>query len=319
MTRGQLALSVAALSLFASVPGRAQKAAKHPDFSGTWNSATATPLERPAQLKDKEFFTPAEAAEYEKRSAARNEDQPFDPKSANVGTYNVAFREFGSHVVKTLRTSIVTDPPDGRIPALTTAAAAAKRARQQRLDHPDGSTDTGLQDQCIIFPTSVPPMIPYSYNSNYQILQTGDTLMIQAEMIHDTRIIRLDGSPHIPASVRLWMGDSVGHWEGATLVVDTTNYNDGNGYYGAAGGVFGWDRNLHVVERFSFLDPETILYRFEVDDPSAYTRPWKGELTMSRSTAPMYEYACHEGNYALPDLLKGFRADEAAAAAKQHE
>jgi hypothetical protein len=157
-------------------------------------------------------------------------------------------------------------------------------------------------------------MIPYSYNSNYQIVQTNDVLMIHVEMAHDTRIIPLDGRPHLPSNVRLWLGDSVGHWEGSTLVVDTANFNDGGGFFGDAGGMFGSDRNLHVVERFSLLDADTILYRFEVDDPTAFTRPWKGELTMARAAGPIYEYACHEGNYAVPNLLNGFRAGEPAGA-----
>lgn len=285
-------------------------AAAHPDLAGIWNSATATPLERPARLKDKEFFTPAEAAEWERQSGAQNQEPSAAEAARSVGTYNVLFREFGSHVVKTLRTSIVTDPPDGRIPALTPTAAAEKRRRMGLMQHPAGAEDLGLQDQCLVFVTAVPPMLPYSYNSNYQIIQTRDRLLINVEMIHDTRIIALDGRPHLPSSVRLWLGDSVGHWEGGTLVVDTTNFNDADGFYGA-GGNFSWDRNLHVVERFGLLDANTILYRFEVDDPTAFTRPWKGELTMARSAAPMYEYACHEGNYALPNLLKAFHAGQA--------
>jgi hypothetical protein len=285
----------------------------HPDFTGIWNSGTATPLERPARLKDKAFFTPAEAREFERQTTAQNNDEPpVTSQSRGTGTYNVAFREFGAHVVKTLRTSIITDPPDGRIPALTPAAAEAIRRRRALLKDPRGAQDTGLQDQCLVFPTAVPPMIPYSYNSNYQFIQTGDLMMIHVEMIHDTRIIPLDGRPHSPPEARSWLGDSVGHWEGNTLVVDTTNYNDSNGYFGDAGGMFGWDRNLHVVERFSMLDAETLLYRFEVNDPTAFTQPWKGELTMSRAPGPIYEYACHEGNYALPNLLRGYRAGERA-------
>jgi hypothetical protein len=133
-------------------------------------------------------------------------------------------------------------------------------------------------------------------------------------MIHDARIIRLDGRPHLPPDIRLWLGDSVGHWAGDTLVVDTTNFNDGGGFYGDAGGNFGWDRNLHMIERFSLLDADTLLYRFEIDDPTAFTRPWKGELTMVRSPGPIYEYACHEGNYSLPSMLKAYRASERQAA-----
>jgi hypothetical protein len=286
----------------------AAQAPAHPDFGGIWNSATATPLERPARLKDKAFFNPAEAAEWEREMAAQDQEPSAQAASKNVGTYNTAFREFGLHVVKTRRTSIITDPPDGRIPALTPAAAAAKRRRSEALRNPGGAQDLGLQDQCLIFPTAVPPMIPYSYNSNYQVIQTKDEMMLQVEMIHETRVIPLDGRPHLPSSVRLWLGDSVGHWDGSTLVVDTTNFNDANGFFGDAGGMFGSDRNLHVVERFSFLDADTLLYRFEVDDSTAFTRPWKGELTMARTSGPIYEYACHEGNYALPNLLNGFRS-----------
>jgi hypothetical protein len=304
-------LVLATVSLCWPVSAQAPAPAKggHPDIGGIWNSATATPLERPAQLKDKEFFTPKEAAEWERTTAAQNEDTPM-PASRNVGTYNTAFREFGSHVLKTLRTSIITDPPDGRIPALTPEAADEKRRRQELLRHPSGAKDLGLQDRCLIFVTAVPPMTPYSYNSNYQFVQTDDALMIQVEMIHDTRVIAMNGRPHLPSNVRLWLGDSIGHWDGSTLVVDTTNFNDAGGFFGDAGGMFGSDRNLHVVERFSLLDADTILYRFEVDDPTAFTRPWKGELTMARTSGPIYEYACHEGNYALPNLLSGFRAGE---------
>jgi hypothetical protein len=296
------------LPITAQAPAPAKSG--RPDFGGIWNSATATPLERPAQFKDKEFFTPKEAAEWERLVAAENEEPSPRAASKSVGTYNVAFREFGSHVLKTLRTSIITDPPDGWIPALTPTAAAEKRRRQELLRHPGGAKDLGLQDQCLIFPTAVPPMIPYSYNSNYQIAQTADSVIIHVEMIHDTRIIALNGRPHLPSDIRLWLGDSIGHWEGTTLVVDTANFNDAGGFYGDAGGMFGSDRNLHVVERFSLLDADTILYRFEVDDPTAFTRPWKGELTMARASGPIYEYACHEGNYALPNLLSGFRAGE---------
>ena len=319
MSRIQCASPIELLLIVATIgwPVAAQTPSAHPDFSGVWNSATATPLERPARLKDKEFFTPQEAAEWERSTGAQNRDPTADEAARSVGTYNVLFREFGSRVVKTLRTSIITDPPDGRIPELTPAATAEKRRRMQLMNHPAGAKDLGLQDRCLVFVSAVPPMIPYSYNSNYQIVQTRDRLAINVEMIHDTRIIPLDGRPHLPSSVRLWLGDSVGHWEGATLVVDTTNFNDSGGFFGAAGGMFGWDRNLHVVERFSLLDANTILYRFEVDDPSAFSRPWKGELTMVRGSGPIYEYACHEGNYALPNLLNAFHAGDAEAAPRK--
>jgi hypothetical protein len=284
----------------------------HPGFDGIWNSATATPLERPVALKDKAFFTPAEAAEWERRVAESNEEpSPAAPKkNTGTGTYNTFYREFGSRIVKTLRTSIVTDPADGRIPALTPEAAAVKQRRVDAMKNAASAQDTGLQDQCLAFLTAGPPMLPYSYNSNYQIVQTKDAFIVHAEMIHDARIIHLDGRPHLPPAIRRWMGDSIGRWEGETLVVDTTNFNDGGGFYGDAGGNFGWDRNLHVVERFSLLDADTLLYRFEIDNPTAFTQSWKGELTMARSAGPIYEYACHEGNYSMANMLSGYRATE---------
>jgi hypothetical protein len=284
----------------------------HAGFDGIWNSATATPLERPARLKDKAFFTPEEAAAWEREVAESNEEPTPEAaaKSRGTGTYNTVFREFGARTVKTLRTSIVTDPPDGRIPALTPAAADIKRRRVEAMKNAASAQDLGLQDQCLAFLTAGPPMLPYSYNSNYQIVQTKDAFVVHAEMMHDARIIHLDGRAHLPSQIRRWLGDSLGHWEGATLVVDTTNFNDMGGFYGDAGGNFGWDRNLHLVERFSLLDAGTLLYRFEIDDATAFTRPWKGELTMTRSNARIYEYACHEGNYSLENLLRGYRASE---------
>lgn len=287
-----------------------------PDFEGIWNSSTVTPLERPPQLRDKPFFTPEEAARWERQSAANNAEPASDAPAARrgTGTYNTFFREFGVSTVRTLRTSIVTDPPDGRIPPLTPAAADLKRRRMEAQRLLASAEDAGLQDRCLSFLTAGPPLLPYSYNSNYQIVRTQGSLVIHAEMIHDARVIHLDGRQHLPSGLRRWMGDSIGRWEGNTLVVDTTNFNDAGGFYGDAGGNFGWDRNLHLTERFSLMDADTLLYQFDIDDPTAFTRPWKGELTMSRVTAPIYEYACHEGNYALSNMLRGYRADERRAA-----
>jgi len=288
-----------------------QRASPPAILDGTWNSATATPLERPRELKDKPFFTPAEATQWEREFAKRNEEPAPDAaaKRTGTGTYNTAYREFGTRTVKTLRTSIITEPADGRIPALTPVAAEIKRRRLEGLRKFENPEDLGLQDQCLAFLTAGPPMLPYSYNSNYQIVQTEDAVLIHAEMIHDARIVHLN-RPHLPSSIRLWMGDSVGRWEGGTLVVDTTNFNDGGGFYGDAGGNFGWDRNLHVVERFSLFDADTLLYQFEIDNPTAFTQPWKGELTMTRSADQIFEYACHEGNYSLTNMLRGYRAAE---------
>ncbi len=295
--------------VFGVVAAQAQTSGSRPDLSGIWNSSSATPTERPAALKDKEFFTKEEAAQWESQTAKRLEDPP-PGTGKGIGTYtNAEWREYSMKVAKTMRTSVITDPPDGRIPPLTPAAVEAKRRRQARIDHPAGAEDLGLQDQCLQFQTSIAPMTPFSYNSNYQIIQTGDAVMIETEMIHDTRVVSLDGRPHLPTGLQLWLGDSVGYWEGKTLVVDTTNFNDAGGYYGGAGGMWAWDHNLHVVERFSLFDADTILYQFEVDDPTAYTKPWKGELTMGRAPGPIYEYSCHENNIAVPNLLKAYHME----------
>jgi hypothetical protein len=311
--RAFLIALLAALGLdFSFVSGQGAVADERRAFEGIWNSATVTPLERPAQLKDKAFFTSAEAAEWERQVASRNEEPPPQAATARTGTgtYNTFYREFGTRTVKTLRTSIVTDPPDGRIPPLTPAAAEFRRRRLERLKLAENPEDLGLQDQCLAFSTAGPPLLAYSYNSNYQIVVTKDAVVVHAEMIHDARVIHLDGRPHLPPGVQQWMGDSIGRWEGNTLVVDTTNVRAGSGYYGDAGGNFGWDEQLHMVERFSLFDADTLLYQFEIDNPTAYTRPWKGELTMTRSTGQIYEFACHEGNYSLENMLRGYRAAE---------
>jgi hypothetical protein len=310
---GTLLLVAALVAVFMS--GQRASRGAHANFEGIWNSATVTPLERPRQLKDKAFFTPEEAVEWERQAARDNEERPpqAGAKNTGTGTYNTFFREFGTRTVRTLRTSIVTDPADGRIPPLTPAAAEIRRRRVERQKNPESAEDTGLQDRCLAFTTAGPPMLPYSYNSNYQIVETRDAVVIHAEMIHDARVIHLDGRPHLPAGLQRWMGDSVGRWDGSTLVVDTTNFSDAGGFYGDAGGNFGWDRNLHLIERFSLSDTDTLLYQFEIDDPTAFTRPWKGELTMARSSSPLYEYACHEGNYSLVNMLRGYRASERQA------
>ncbi|MEY4634533.1 MAG: hypothetical protein RJA55_331 [Acidobacteriota bacterium] len=292
------------------VAGQRGNLDRRPNFEGIWNSATATPLERPREFRDKPFFTREEAAKSERDFAQRNEEPAPGATRTGTGTYNTFYREFGTRVVKTLRTSIITEPADGRIPALTPAAAEVKRRKLDALKRFENPEDLGLQDRCLSFLTAGPPMLPYSYNSNYQIVQTDAAVLVHAEMIHDARIIHVDGRGHRPSRIRSTTGDSIGRWEGNTLVVDTTNFDDGGGFYGDAGGNFGWDRNLRIVERFSLFDADTLLYQFEIDNPTAFTQPWKGELTMTRSGERIYEFACHEGNYSLTNMLRGFRATE---------
>lgn len=305
-----LGLIAAALGTGSFVSGQGPDA--HRALEGTWNSATTTALERPAALKDKPFFTPEEAAAWDRQVAERNEEPPAGQTAprTGTGTYNTFYREFGTRTVHTLRTSIITDPPDGRIPPLTPAAAEIRRRRLERMKLAENPEDLGLQDQCLAFVTAGPPLLPYSYNSNYQIVVTPKAVLVNAEMIHDARIIHMDGRGHLPSSVRQWMGDSIGRWEGNTLVVDTTNFKDGSGFYGDAGGNFDFDENLHVVERFSLRDPDTLLYQFEIDDPTTYAQPWKGELTMSRTADRIFEFACHEANYSLENMLRGYRSAE---------
>jgi hypothetical protein len=282
----------------------------HPDLQGIWSNASLSPFERPKELAGKEFFTEKEAAEFAKRllEQSNRDRRGATPEEDIAGAYNEAWFERGTRVASNLRTSIVVDPPDGKIPALTPearAAADAQAAVQRRP--PEGPEDFSLPVRCIMWPTSGPPMVPSGYNNNYQIFQNRDHVAIYIEMIHDVRIIPLDGRPHIPSAIRQWLGDSRGHWEGDTLVVDTTNFTDKTHFRGA-------DRNLHLVERFTRTGADTIQYRFTIDDPTAFTKPWTGEIAMSKASGPIYEYACHEGNYSLTTMLAGARAQEKAEA-----
>ena len=192
-------------------------------LEGTWNSGTATPVERPAALDGKAVFTPEEAAAWERQVSDRNEEPASDAPRTGTGTYNTFYREWGTRVVKTRRTSIVVDPPDGRIPPLTPAAAEFRQKRLEAMRRAENPEDLGLQDQCLSFSTAGPPMLPYSYNSNYQIVVTKNVVLIHAEMIHDARIVHMDGRPHPPKHVAFPLGHSTGRWEGNTLVATTTN------------------------------------------------------------------------------------------------
>ncbi|HMD47693.1 MAG TPA: hypothetical protein VKG79_01290 [Bryobacteraceae bacterium] len=286
-----------------------------PDLQGIWTNSTMTPLERPRALGDKAFFTPQEAADRDKRVLEEvSTDRRDGPAEVDVNrSYNELWRERG-HLL--LRTSLIVDPPDGRLPALTPEGqkreqARAEDRRRRGPDPADSWTDRNLAERCI---TRGAPKLPGGYNNNFQIYQTRNSVVMVQEMIHEARVIRLDGSPHIDPKIRLWMGDSIGHWEGDTLVVDTTNYNDkivDNSFNCCPGARSG----LHVVERFRRVDAGRIDYRYTVEDPNTYTRTWTAEVPMTKIDEPIFEYACHEGNYALPDILAGARAKEAEAAA----
>jgi hypothetical protein len=261
----------------------------HPDLQGVWWTATITPFERPAEMKDKAFLTEQEAADFERRTLERNNrDRRDGGAEADVArAYNEFWFESGTRVVSTRRTSLVVDPPDGRVPALTAEAQKRQDARAEArktrgpADFPE---DRSLWERCVT--RGVPIlMLPQGYNSNYQLYQTPDYVVIVAEMIHEARIIPLDGRPHLASHVRQWIGDAVGRWEGDTLVVETTNFTDKTNYRGSG-------ENLRLVERFRRTAPDILEYRMTVDDPTTFTRSWTVELPARPSEGEIYEYAC---------------------------
>jgi hypothetical protein len=278
-----------------------------PDLQGVWTNSTLTPLERPAELAGKEFLTEQEAADYVRRTLQQvNSDRRDGGTQVDVNrSYNEFWRDRGNDLVADRRTSLITDPPDGRVPPLT--PAAQKRMEESRTwmrehatDGPEGRT---LAERCISWTTAGPPMLPGPYNNDLQLVQGPGYVVILNEMIHDTRTIPLDGRPHVAQQIREMMGDSRGHWEGNTLVVDTTNFTGELAFRGS-------DANLHLTERFTRVSPEVIQYEFTIDDPTAFTKPWTARIPLNKTPGPVYEYACHEGNYALTDILAGARAAE---------
>jgi hypothetical protein len=270
-----------------------------PDLQGVWSFATLTPLERPAEFGNRRTLTPEEAAQFAEQALERsNKDRRDGGSAADVSrAYNDFWWDYGKNA--STQTSLVVDPPDGRIPPLTAAAQRRlSEARQgSRTDNPE---ERSLSERCVLGFNSGPPMVPSAYNNNVQIVQTGDAVLIHNEMIHSARIVHFDRRDHLPASIRSLTGDSIGRWDGDTLVVDTTNF--------LTPGVFrGSSANLHLVERFSLAGSDTLRYEFTIDDPSVWTKPWTASIPMSRSDEPIYEYACHEGNIGLEGILKGAR------------
>ena len=313
-----LAIVILAGSLAAqtkSAPGKytaPRTADGQPDLQGVWTNVTITPLERPANLAGKEFFTPSEALQYEKDTVDRNNaDRRDGGAQADLSrAYNDAWYDRGTKVVETLRTSLVIDPRDGKIPRKGQQPGGPPAGFGRP---PEGPEDRSLPERCILWPTAGPPMMPSFYNNNYQIVQGPGYVVILVEMIHDARVIPLDGPrdvrQHVDSKIREWMGDSRGHWEGNTLVVETTNFNDKTRFQRSG-------PDMHLVERFTRTAPDTITYEFTVDDPSAFSRPWTAQIPMKRTEGPIIEYACNEGNYAMSGILAGARADEKKAAGK---
>jgi hypothetical protein len=304
----------------------------HPELQGIWTNATITPLERPADFKAKPTISDQEAEQFEKRSL---DNSSLDRRDGGVDAdrsraYNNLFVDKGTQLARVdgqKRTSLIIDPADGRIPPLTPEGTKRAASMRRRADEGSGGLnannggsnnlsadvsgsydsikDRPLAERCILGfgSTSGPPMMPVLYNNTYQIVQTPNAIMILVEMVHDIRVIHMDGRPHLPSNIRQWLGDSIGHWEGDTLVVETTNFTEKTTYRGS-------DQNLKVTERFRRVDAGTMLYRVTIDDPTVFTKDWTMEYPFLATAGPIYEYACHEGNYAMPDILGGARRQE---------
>jgi hypothetical protein len=311
-------VAVAPLSLGVAVaqtqPQRSPKtdvprvAGGKPDLQGVWGFATVTPLQRPKEFADKDVLTAEERAQLEDQ-AERNQFVDQAPPPGDTGAYNRFWIDAGTKTVKTGRTSLIVDPADGRMPVLTKQGQDREAALDQKAKIAAGPEDLTTWDQCITGFNAGPPMIGGGYNAYVQIVQTRDYVGLLNEMVHDSRVIPLDGRPH--GKVRQWRGDSRGHWEGDTLVIDTTNFRrEGTGTLSLRRLGMTVDENLHLTERFRRLDANTLLYEYTVDDPTIWTRPWTVSLTMEKSDQPIYEYACHEGNYAMSHILSGARAKE---------
>ena len=289
-----------------------------PDIQGIWNNVTGTPLERPAQLKDKALLTKEEAAQFEKQVTdliKGGEAKPIKEQSAGERTGYAASIWFETdYSLSQNRTSLIVDPADGRLPALTPEAKkiADRQTEAAKVSPADKPEDRGPYERCITraLPGS---MLPGFYNHNYQILQTRDYVVLAVEMIHDARIVPMDGRPHVGGDIKQWLGDSRGHWEGNTLVIETTNLRDVDTRHI---GAFGTTVRGRVIERFTRLGPDAMDYKVTVDDPAWYTQAWTASIPMSRVQGPLYEYACHEGNYGLPNILAGHRQEEREAAQK---
>jgi hypothetical protein len=321
---GVTALTIGLVAvLLAPLPaaGQAQKAPTkytvpktpdgQPDLQGYWTNNSYTPLERPNGVT-KEFYNKEELKEVWKKAAEREAEQTEPGTTADV---HYDFTQFGldrsqTRLVENLRTSIIVEPANGKLPPVTSEGQkrAAERAAERRAQ---GATYDKVQNIVLgsrcVFSNPGPPMLPPGYNPAYQIVQGKDQVVIVIEMLHEIRVIPLDGRPHAPSTYRSWLGDSRGHWEGDTLVVETTNFNDQVAFRGAS-------ENMKVTERFTRVSDDQIKYEFTVNDPSTWEIPWKGEMPFVKINGPVFEHACHEGNYGIANTLAGVRLEEKKAA-----
>lgn len=299
-----------------------------PDLQGVWDFRTITPLERPDEYADQEFLSEEEAAGLEQAAADRNVRLLTRPaertaSGGNVdsradgspGFYNNFWLDVGTRHVGTRRTSLIVDPADGRLPSLTEAGERRDTSRQQyqREHAADSWSDFDAGDRCLLGLNAGPPIMPAAYNQNVQIFQTPDHVVLLTEMVHTVRVVPLDPRPPIAPQIRQWSGDARGHWEEDTLVITTSRFVDGRRWTSSNPmGALGSTGDLRLVERITRLDDDTLEYRFTVHDPDIWSQPWTASIPMRRSEAPLYEYACHEGNYSLPNMLGGERAAERA-------
>ena len=312
--------AVAAIVMISSlgpVPAVAQTEIPHtawgqPDLHGVWDFRSITPMQRPEDLGDQEFLTEEEAAELEQAAAERdltawNRAARRTEAGGNVGAYNAFWMDRGLKTVGTRRTSLIVDPPNGRYPDVTTEGQERADARREyaRAHPADGPEDFSSGVRCILGFNAGPPFTPSAYNNNMQLFQTPDHVVIMTEMVNTARVIPIDGGPHLPDDVLQWSGDSRGHWEGETLVIETRNFAPKRKWRGTTD-------KMHLVERLTRVDGGTLLYEFTVTDPEVWTSPWTAAVPLVLNPEPMYEYACHEGNYSMPVMLGGTRAEEQA-------
>ena len=325
----------AALLSLAVVPAAGQDAVPrtpwgHADLQGIWDFRTITPLERPEEMADREFLSAEEAASLEQDVVDRdarlldraperttgggNVDRRAD---GSPGFYNNFWLDTGTSTIGTRRTSLIVDPPNGRLPELTASAQRMAEARRSyERDHPaDSWLDLDAGDRCLLGLNAGPPIVPAAYNQNLQVFQTPDHVMLLTEMVHTVRAVPLDGRPPLPGHILQWSGDARGRWEGDTLVIETSNFVDDRRWTSSNPmGALSSSKRLTLVERLTRVDADTLEYAFTVTDPERWTRPWTASIPMRRSEAPLYEYACHEGNYSMSNMLAGERAAERAVA-----
>ena len=269
-----------------------------PDLQGTWDFRTITPMQRPESLSDIDVLTEADAAAFEEAELER-----LSRRGGTTGNYNQFWFDRGTELLDDGRTSLITDPPNGRIPALTDSAQARNRVRREQAQLAEGVEVRPLAERCIMGFNSGPPMIPGGYNNNVQLVQAGGYVLIHNEMVHNVRPVRMNASAHLEAP-RKWEGDSIGHWEGDTLIVETNNFARDTAFGNSSA-------NMHLLEKFWLIDADTLGYEFTITDPTTWETPWTGMFPMQRAELPIYEYACHEGNYAMAGILGGWRRLEA--------